>query len=117
MRRQMLWRIADEVLTPEDLLSVCPDPMRVDSCAAAIVNRLQKTGATVPDDLAVPENWEGIYLSGNFDITHLSVLYEAGFRDINYQGRYGQTVLQVISLGLCRLRKPYNGHLTGTRIS
>ena len=103
-RRRMLWEMAEEVLEPNDLLSLCPDSESVDFCAVAIINRLRQVGVTIPHDLVVAEDWEGIYLSGNLDITHLSVFYEAGFHDMNRHGKGGQTLLQVISLELCRYR-------------
>lgn len=107
-RRHRLFQLAQEVLTAQDLASVCPDMRFADSCAKEIIKRLRNAGVPVPEELTVPHSYHGIYLHGALDVIHLPIFMETGFCDITHRGETGLIPVQVLELGLCEFRRGYN---------
>ncbi|MBE3049515.1 hypothetical protein IMZ48_44850 [Candidatus Bathyarchaeota archaeon] len=69
-----------------------------DSMAAAILGCLRGAGIDVPGDLVVPDDYEGIYISGNLNFAHWPLFLEAGFRDICRRNTSGLTAVQVVGV-------------------
>ena len=99
-RRRGLFELAEGVLTPQELSVVCPAMELADSMAAAIVGCLRGAGIDVPGDLDVPDDYEGIYFSGNLNFAHWPLFLEAGFHDICRRNTSGLTAVQVVGVDI-----------------
>lgn len=98
-RRRRLGLLAKATLTEDQLAATgCPAEL-LDSHAANVVRLLGEIGVHVPTTLAVPDDYEGIYLSGNLVIGCFPAFFDAGFCDVNHNGRDGSLAMQMITEG------------------
>ena len=99
-RRRELAHLVEEVLTEDQLAGVADNPVELlDSHAATAVQLLRKAGAHVPTALAVPDEYEGIYLSGNLHIGYFPMFFDSGSRDVSHKSGRGFSAMQLVELG------------------
>ncbi len=105
-RRVQLLDLAKSVLQEETLQQFDHIATGVpDLEASTLVHLIEETGVSVPDALAVPPNYEGIYHSGSLTAHCFPIFFESGFRAINSPDRYG--LLPIMS-SKCFLSFPNN---------
>ena len=83
LRRQRLVILARDMLPTHDLLRLgLLDELLPDAEAIYLVRALRDAGVAVPAALDVPDDFEGVYHSGNLDLNEIPVFHAAGFHDL-----------------------------------
>lgn len=97
-RRRRLARLAEGALTESQLAVMGLQAGLLDSHAATVTRLLRDAGAHVPTDLAVPDDYEGIYLSGNLHIGDFPTFFGSGFNDATHRDRRDLLPIQLVEL-------------------
>lgn len=94
-RRRRLGLLAKATVTEDQLAATGCQVGLLDSHAATVVRLLREVGVHVPTTLSVPDDYEGIYLSGNLAIGCFPAFFDAGFCDVNHKSRDGSLAMQI----------------------